>query len=92
MAILVAESKRRSRRISSSICWRDLRRSLNLWALALFHRAKRSSEEGRWWVGLRIGFGFRTGAEMGNCMGNFSAISFSFFFFFVGEKMGCAAN
>lgn len=41
--ILVAASKRRSRRISSSIsCW-ERRCSLNFSALALFQREKRSS-------------------------------------------------
>lgn len=47
-AILVADSKRRSRRISSSIsCWAR-RRSLKRSALALFHREKRITD-GDWW-------------------------------------------
>ncbi|KAM1218106.1 hypothetical protein PS1_045736 [Malus domestica] len=47
VAILVADSNRRSRRISSSIsCW-ALRRWLNISALALFHRANRTSVGGR---------------------------------------------
>lgn len=69
--ILVAESKRRCRRMSSSICCKVRRRSLNFSALALFQREKRSSVGGRWCWG---GEGFRCGAKMGNGMGSFSAI------------------
>lgn len=48
MAILVAESKRRYRRISSSIsCWARWR-WLNFSALALFQRENLISVGGRW--------------------------------------------
>lgn len=74
VAILVAESKRRSRRISSSIsCWAR-RRWLNFSALALFHRANRTSVGGRFWSGLWVGFGFSGGAKIGQEVGKFSAI------------------
>lgn len=76
-AILVAELKRRSRRISSSIsCW-ALRRSLNRSALALFHREKRTSVGGRCEAAFELGEepGFSDGgAKMGNGRANFSAI------------------
>lgn len=74
LAILVAESKRRSRRISSSISFWACRRSLNLSALALFQRENRTSVGGRCWDRFEFGFGFRNGARNGNGMGHFSAI------------------
>lgn len=74
VAILVAESKRRSRRKSSSIsCWAR-RRWLNFSALALFHRANRTSVGGRVCIGLWAGFGFTGGAKIGHEVGKFSAI------------------
>lgn len=68
--MLLAEVKRRRRLISSSIsCW-ERWRWLNLSALALNHREKWTSVDGRW-----DGFG-DGGAKIGNGVGNnFSAIN-----------------
>lgn len=70
LAIREAESKRRTRRMSSSISFWARRRASNFSALALFQRENRTSMGGRWCDG------FGGGAEIGKGMANFSAIDF----------------
>lgn len=68
LAIREAESKRRTRRMSSSISFWARRRASNFSAFALFQRENRTSAGGRWCDG------FGGGAEIGKGMANFSAI------------------
>lgn len=70
LAIREAESKRRTRRMSSSISFWARRRASNFSALALYQRENRTSVGGRWCDG------FGGGAEIGKGMANFSAIDF----------------
>lgn len=62
LVMLSTAVKRRVRHVSSSISWSVRRRRLNLSALALFQREKRSSVEER----SRVGFGLTGGENMGN--------------------------
>ena len=75
LTILVIELKRRSRRISYSICSCSRRRWLNFSAFALFHRENRTSLAGRGWLGFEFGLGSSRGAKRGNRVGSFRAMA-----------------